>query len=403
VTGIRATGLLLASDQLAVANLDITDNTLFVLGNGVVFGTNDTRIAGNDISSIFTAGSGSGIRVVPGSLPNRPVSGVRITANRIRGMAAHGILLAAHLKDAFVGENTLEMLGGGGVVMMGELAMAVRLTVEQNRIAAVCLRQLLDAKANDNLNRKLQAFGSSAYVGGAAIEVVSAQAVVVTGNIIDNSAAAAAAIGPLAGIRVTDSFVVRIAANQVMGLGTSGSEEAIAGVVVTGAFTQLDVVDNLVRHGGNLTAAGQPWRALLVLQPSIKPVAVGKGEKDDLSLAELRRLLKEFPSASSTAVRGNSFECAGLAPFVRVETGGDCLVGDNRVRAEAKNGTIVEITTRTVVFNANYVTGGGGDMRAVHLQPSLPQLTVLGNLTTGAIEVHAIPLKMPWAPLNGRA
>jgi hypothetical protein len=199
--------------------------------------------------------------------------------------------------------------------------------------------------------------------------------------------------------------VVRVAANQVANFGSgSGEADPVVGIKVTGVFTQLEVADNLVRCGDGV-GDRDGWRALVIGQ--LRPKGAGKagGEAKGYSPSELKNLLAEFASQSSTGVRGNSFDCFGAGPFVLVETGDDCLFCDNRIQGPASSGDPqVVIATRTVIFNANYVTGAKKlNLTAVDLEPLIPQLTVLGNLTTGEIILAANPLPAPWHQLNVRA
>ena len=84
-----------------------------------------------------------------------------------------------------------------------------------------------------------------------------------------------------------------------------------------------------------------------------------------------------------------------------ISTAGDCLFNDNRCELRGTTGRVaVSLQSRTAIVNANRVVGGEA---SVLLQTDPKRVTVLGNITTGAIIAGASALGAPWDALNVRA
>jgi len=111
--------------------------------------------------------------------------------------------------------------------------------------------------------------------------------------------------------------------------------------------------------------------------------------------------------AVGLSVLGNVLAARGSEPAADISIAGDCLFNDNRCELRGNTGRIaVSLETRTAIVNANRVVGGEA---SVLLQTNAKLVTVLGNITTGAIVAGGpspstwIPLGAPWDALNVRA
>jgi hypothetical protein len=111
------------------------------------------------------------------------------------------------------------------------------------------------------------------------------------------------------------------------------------------------------------------------------------------------------PSIGGISVLGNALAGRGSKPVVRLAIGTDCLFNDNRCEARStfvatSQRPAVQLQSGTAIVNANRVRGGLPSISiAVGGDPKAPPLTVVGNITTGAID--GMPA-VPWAPLNVR-
>ena len=80
---------------------------------------------------------------------------------------------------------------------------------------------------------------------------------------------------------------------------------------------------------------------------------------------------------------------------------GDCLFNDNRCESLfTQGGAAVRLLAATTIVNANRVRSGEVSMQ---LMSDPKRITVVGNITTGAIVSGAGPLAAPWDVLNVRA
>jgi hypothetical protein len=408
-SGIRLTGFVPGGALDASSNLDITDNFINSGGEGIAFGTHSTRVANNDLGPHSTIDGRAGILIEAGAIPTLPVDDAQITGNRIRGLQGHGIQITTHVGSVEISRNTIEAVGGGGIAMTPDKSGATQINIEQNHLVNFWNTAKAGApKDNSSIVKYADLQVINAFP--AAIDIYTAKVVTISGNVLDSLGTTAGLAGSLRGISVINSDAIRIAANQLTNIGspTAGMSETTA-ILIGGEFRQLDVVDNLIRR---TTTDSQPevrdklrWQALRIIQQTLtplpKPKSSGNDEPDTIDLKEILSV----PSASSTGIRGNSVACFGVAPLVLVETGGDCLCSDNRINGHTVGpDPLVQITTRSVILNANYVTGGTGERQeSVALEPATWQFTALGNMTSGWIVVYGSPITPPWSALNAHA
>jgi hypothetical protein len=102
---------------------------------------------------------------------------------------------------------------------------------------------------------------------------------------------------------------------------------------------------------------------------------------------------------SDASVLGNVLGARGSAPAVELMVSGDCLFNDNRCELRGVGTKVaVELTGGATIVNANRVRGGEV---SVLIHGNIKNATVLGNITTGSIELGgALPPK--WVELNVR-
>jgi hypothetical protein len=78
---------------------------------------------------------------------------------------------------------------------------------------------------------------------------------------------------------------------------------------------------------------------------------------------------------------------------------GACVLGENRVTADVRTETVAAVQLRagSAIVDANHVV-------TRRQQPAIRIIanpcTVLGNVTSGLIELNGAVLGAPWAPLN---
>jgi len=393
VSGARAGGVVMTGAVLARAfggsSLAVAGNSLRVEGDGIVVGTDDADIADNDIGPVSgRAGGGDGIAIDRG-LAQAEVDRCRIIGNRVLGLKGDGIAIRVPLGSAMIKQNVIEGVSGHGIAMEGK-GSAVRLSIENN--------QLIDVAGVDR----------APFLAG--IHLVRARDVEIAGNLLDG-VGRRATVSRLAGIQAIASGSLRIAGNRIVNVGPAeGQLPDASGIAVLGTFSSLSVADNLVRRSDASAPAGDNslWRGVRI---GVELRARGGFRFGGALLLQTARAVFVFSGGAaavilrgpeSVGVRGNHVEASGSAPAVEVAVAGPCLISDNRLTLLApRRLPIPMLRTQAlqIVLSANHVQGER-DLVAVQLQTGDRAFTVLGNFTTGPIQVNGVPLGAPWAPLN---
>src|SRR5437762_1692688 len=72
----------------------------------------------------------------------------------------------------------------------------------------------------------------------------------------------------------------------------------------------------------------------------------------------------------------------------------------NRCLFNARRAPVVEAAVRAAIASSNYLQGTANVPALVLQLPEAAPFTVLGNITSGPIQVNGATLTPPWAPLN---
>jgi hypothetical protein len=109
---------------------------------------------------------------------------------------------------------------------------------------------------------------------------------------------------------------------------------------------------------------------------------------------------------AQVAVRGNVLEALGEMRAVDIQNPGACLFSDNHCSANTgERPNVAQIHAGAIVASSNYLEGPVGEETITLLLqlPSVPApCTVLGNVTSGRIQVNGVDLAPPWQALNVR-
>jgi Family of unknown function (DUF6519)/Right handed beta helix region len=390
--------------------IDVVENLVRVLGTGIAVGTDDTRVADNDVGSLLTARAqvastagftnaaivnfslGAGIVLAP-SL--RPASMDRciVTGNRVVRMLGDGIAIRAQVVSATIAHNILQAIGGSGIAMEGTTAEL--LTVESNKVLGVAVLPVPENRI------------------AAGILLVSTQNAAVVGNTVAGVAAVRADSEVRRGIAVRGSGTARVTGNHVSGVAPEGEFLGLAaGIAIESGFQQADVTNNVVRRsGGESDDQSSAWIGLMVAggaavpagtKPVINVLQVLVADEGLFLFGSSHGKLVHLPRGKGTAgVHGNLVEAYGRAPAVLVETAGSCIFSDNRCFVIAPpEQAVANVTAGALVANANYLEGSEkGPSFVIHL-PSAGAFTVLGNVASGPILVGTAALPAPWDQLN---
>ena len=398
--GIVCNGLTLP----AMSRVDVTGNMLQVFGFGIAVGTDDSRVADNDVCGLILRGATlagattglttTGLRRADGIVlsPSIRPSGIdrcQVRGNRIGRIVGDAISVRTEVRSAQISHNTIQGVGGNGIAMENG-SSAGSLVVEGNQILDV------GAVADPGERR----FG---------ILLQNGEDVATVGNTIHGIATAGAA-----GILV-DSRRSRIAGNDIGDIGIP--ESGGGGIEASGE--RVDVIDNSVRRArdpGTKLSPDVDWYGIFVIGNEPKALS---DEVAGVALADFTRsafLLSDEATIfidpargkairlprgrSSIAVHGNLVEAVGQVQAVYLQTEGSCLFNDNRCFHVTRRSTVVKVFAGALVASDNYLEGAE-KLAAVDLTLSGGAgFTVSGNVSSGAIVLNGAALPSPWDQLN---
>ena len=186
------------------------------------------------------------------------------------------------------------------------------------------------------------------------------------------------------------------------------------GIESLGTFVRLDITNNSVRRNAVFPAdpGTSKWLGVRILTVSTKGfLAVSANLSfvvaEDVIYAFIGKRLVPLPRGREiVGLQGNLLESYGTAPAVRVVASGAltlstnrCLLGTAAVAAFIP--PVVEGETGAVMANTNYLEGATKTPAMVmKLLPENGPFTVLGNISSGEIQINGAALAAPWAPLN---
>jgi hypothetical protein len=431
--------------------VDIARNVVRGLGLGIAFGGDDTRVADNDVKllagavstrregSLLAMGTalspgsgllsesiervaaylalfgGAGIVAVPGLRP-RGMDRAQIRGNRVVGLIGDGIALRTAIVSAQISANVVQQVGGDGITM-SEAASAEELSIEDNQLLEIGRRRRTERDDRTIIGAVVLRGVVDAVVLGNQIRVVGAQAPRAIGRI------GVFAVGAV-NLRVSSNSILDVGADEFAGVG--------AGVLAGGIFERIDVHDNTIRRSTQPADRQEPgsfWTAIGVLRagtPALaRRFAMEELDRVDEQARALHDLFDEVPGTvfvegkergytvqaaagrifaassldpGSVGVHGNVADATGRGGAILV-TAGACVLGGNRATylSSMEGVAAVVVTARHVVADANHVVVF---RRQTAIRIQAGPCTVLGNVTTGPIELNGAVLGPPWDALN---
>ncbi|MBX9583795.1 MAG: right-handed parallel beta-helix repeat-containing protein [Gemmataceae bacterium] len=401
--GLVATGMV--GGTWGGSRLDVVRNTIRATGPGIIVGTDDARVDGNDIGPAAGGPSGDGIVIAPGTREG-PVDRLQVTNNRVQRVAGSGIHILTAVRSGFIKQNQIEGTAGGGIVM-DEDASADLLVVENNQLLRVAD---LDAAASEGVPLL------------AGIHLVRVRDAVVAGNALRDIGPRASLARWLAGIQLTSCTRARVAGNRVTNLGPPSAQLREAdGIDVLNVLESAEVVDNVVRRHDEPPPDGTDnsfWRGVRVGRiviveaggnadrPGVAVVPLGRSRLVRLRAVEVfltpTRAVVRAVTPEVALVRGNVVAGYGLAPAVEVFAPDRVQMTDNRATLlRLVNDPVVRVLTRaTAVVGNNTAEGGRDGQVVIDLRVDPKRVTAVGNVADGAIQLNGGGLPAPWKPLN---
>ena len=392
------------------SSMHVADNHASVAGAGIVAAVDGLWIEGNKL--VARPGGeadpeAAGI-VLRGGLDPTGIDQCQLLANQIAGFGGAAIAVLSPVRDLIVKLNIVERCGNG--IVCEDEADAAQVSIENNHLSDI---------GRGEADRGRVAGISVQHAGSASVVANSMR------RVGQQSPLAALSVG-VAGL---DVGRWRAAGNRIAGIAPAGEFGGrAAGIVLIAPFEHAEIAHNEVDRDElpSNQAAKSGWNAVLVDQPSDKRFVVRVGSYAALRIDTVRTLVfgarrpylavaaadlggdgAPAARAAGLSALGNVLAARGSEPAVDIRIAGDCLFSDNRCELRGNTGPIaVSLETRTVIVNANRVSGGEV---SVLLQTSPKLLTALGNITSGGIVTGGRPrttwsaLGAPWDALNIRA
>jgi hypothetical protein len=372
------------------SGVDVRENDLQTGGAGIAIGTHNARIEGNNIAPA-QAGQGTDGVVLVSGLDTSGLDHCQILGNRIVDMPGNGIRIANAINSAMIKNNVIEAAGGSGITM-DEESSALDLTIENNQLLGIA------SKTNDQTTRV------------AGLRVVNTGSAKISTNVIREIGVAAVQNPSCSAIKVVNVDSVCIRGNTLENVGPpNGFLGETYGIDCLGTFSLLDVSGNVVRRNETSpdTAGTSRWFAVRV-GTLMTPGFTAAGDR--LAFFAAKEMTYVFAGDSFAklprrreiiGVHCNLFEGYGEAPLILVQASGGVTLNGNRCLLNTAQQVVADAQAGAIIAIANYLQGAVRvPAMRLKLSPEKGPFTVVGNITSGDIEVDGASLTEPWSPLN---
>jgi hypothetical protein len=235
----------------------------------------------------------------------------------------------------------------------------------------------------------------------------------VVGNVFGNVALQAIQPPLRAALAVQASREVRIAGNRFFGIGPARFTGRTIAIVAAANFSQLAIDDNTAARAGDGGEPVQPaeWQAIVVgTRPGdtpggtlvITPNAIVAPLHEDAVFVSAFRIGRLAARQRTASVRGNRVRSQmAMAPAIEVDDVTGLLFNTNDAESPAATaGALVPVARaqcRHVSACSNRLIGVG-DLPTLLLEA--PNFALVGNITSGPIQVNGAGLPAPWNGLN---
>jgi hypothetical protein len=353
--GVNFTHGLQTDEARLTSHIDVLSNTLSIQGRGIVFGTDDTRVMGNDIRHTLVnremmakADSTAAIMLLRGLMDG--IARCVVAENRVLRFAGCGIEIRSNIQSAAIRANTVQGAMEIGIGMRRDvnvsgLTSTGSLSIERNIIMDIAAPSL------------------PAY----AISVVAAERLRIVGNVIERINDSPNTSGNAVRIRSNEAAEIVLHCNTITALGPADDAR---GIDIEGQFNSLQVSENSVRPRDS--KGGSRFRALVIGRSS--------GNHDPALLAG---------ADGSMSIQGNLFH-NGSSEELTVAIGTDtaCVFNGNRCFG---NVPIVSILAGSISACSNVCSRPQrskvttSTAMLLHAKPLM--VTAIGNVVIGPIGV----------------
>ena len=410
-----ALGIRLGGGSDGGGTTEISGNRVSVANDGIVVDLHGARILENDVawSGGDATAPGRGIVVASNiQFADASAGNCRIVGNRLDGFPAAAITVTTPLTSTEILQNQITRCGSGilvgGTIALGDVAIVGNQVADLDAVVAASKPALL-----------------------AGISVLNVQQVRVAGNAVARLGAKTAPNKfTMVAVLVQRCTSVRVEGNALRDIGPQiAYSGTVLGVCVSSPAGSLHVEGNRVAQTvltEQVPPAPTPsWLGIVVIpQEAVfgSAFATLTNAVGDISIAALSGLgvggssapgavlapAATIPIAATAVVLRNDVVSRRTQPAILV-LAGSCDFSNNQclrdtLLGDAAGADVLLSTNRALVVGGNHVIGPKG-AASIRLVPPGNSFTVIGNITSGGIQVQAAGLPpaqlgLPWEPLN---
>lgn len=378
---------------IASSTTKIMQNNLYVEGNGIAAALDGLWIGENKIVNSLADDKATAIALSPG-FGKTGIGPCQILANQIQGFADAGIVIENSVRNLIIKLNIIEDCGNGIITRGAPVIESA--SIENNQL------------------RNIGANANQPDVMSIGIGVTRAKTVAIVGNTIRRLGVDAVRSTLRAGVLAFGVERTRIADNDIIEIGPNGGFVGPAiGILLISPLADYRVEQNRVERDANVNQEGEtgPFSALHVADgDEEKPVAVF-GIFASANVIKAPRVMfsgnKAFTATIGEIVSAGTSLCASITGNTLISRGqlpavealaAELQFSNNRVEAFQNRRVAVHLRTPLLIMSANRVVGGE---RTVYIKgATMKGVTVVGNITSGAITLSDDPLDKPWNELN---
>jgi hypothetical protein len=374
--GIEQAAIVALGATLPGSPLVISDNAIYTAGDGIRAGVDGLTIERNAITGIGDA-SGDGIRIDEGLDPVA-VDRLCIQDNRLLGLNGNGIAIRHRVEEVLVVDNQFNALG------LGALIMAEGGAAGQFRFAGNQCRDLGLAADNPSL-------------GFSALQLLQVSHAEIVDNSIGQVARNATSTPQVNLLRILAADQVRLAGNRLFAIGPDRGAGEVNAIRLPPPFEHAAIDENHVQRGGDgdQNAALLSWRAIDMAPPQLKVTthfanALLLGSAENTFLLTATRLLARSARDGNLAIGANRLQASHtISTLVRCERVDDCLFHANQCQVDGdarEQPTVALLVARTINASNNRLVSPG-DLHTLHVLPGIKRAIVMGNTSTGPIDL----------------
>jgi hypothetical protein len=397
VLGCSQTGIVATGGALPGSTVVIARNVLGVSGAGIRIGVDGARIIDNELTGDPAASTPADAIVLEAGLDEGAMDAAVISGNRIRNFGGAGIAIRRAVGEAMIKSNRIEAVGGAALVME-EDGSARYLCVENNHF--------LDIGVGFNAP-------DTPYLGAL---LFAAERADVVGNVFGRVARQAIQPPLRVALALQACSETRVAANRFYGIGPERFTGRTIAIATAADFAQVAIDDNAVARIAAPDDPVQPaaWQAIgiglravadapnagsnFALAPGVLTLALN----DDSVVVNAFRIRRLALRTRTAAIGANRVRAqVALAPAVEVDSVTGCLFNGNDAEATAATAGLVVPVARIRCQHVSAASNrliGSGDLPTLALDAK--SFAVVGNITSGPIEVNGAQLPAPWNALN---